>query len=172
MKIQTREERYFPCPECGQHDFGVTHLTDGSSAGPWYCDECGAGWMLRIDGAEISVERASDRRVRTLVLLERGDLRLVVKGVRLEPDRDASPDELWARDRYFYEQHTCPINFLRDAVVVMMPEDVDPHGAFSYVGTVVAEGDLLRRLQEGFVNEHGLSPSEWARVFGDAGLPD
>lgn len=36
---------------------------------------------------------------------------------------------------YFYEEHTCPTNFIR-IEAVFTPEDDDPHGTFEHVATV------------------------------------
>ncbi len=41
--------------------------------------------------------------------------------------------------RYYYEEHTCPTNFVRTAQVRTLLDlnDTDPHGVFSYYDTVL-----------------------------------
>ncbi len=61
-----------------------------------------------------------------------GDVHFVVEGLAEWP---ASFDEMTAREKYFYEQHTCPTNFIRIPLIAVNG-DTDPHGIFEFVESV------------------------------------
>lgn len=73
---------------------------------------------------------------KTLVLLKidgrDGPIYFVVEGLSTWP---TTLPELLEQARYFYEEHTCPTNFIR---VPMISEagDHDPHGVFEFVDAV------------------------------------
>lgn len=73
---------------------------------------------------------------KTLVLLKietsDGPVYFVVEGVKRWPESYA---EMQDGDRYFYEEHTCPINFIR-VPLIASGGDLDPHGLFDHVETV------------------------------------
>lgn len=51
-------------------------------------------------------------------------------------------EELQSHDSYFFEEHSCPINWLRDCVKVIQDGDVDPHGFLSHVRSVEVPRDF------------------------------
>jgi hypothetical protein len=73
---------------------------------------------------------------KTLVLLRLGTpggpIHFVVEGVKQWPEPFA---EMQDGDRYFYEEHTCPTNFIR-VPLIAFEGDLDPHGLFEHVETV------------------------------------
>lgn len=134
---EARTELYLKCPSCGRHHFIVGHLKPGQKV-TWPCDECGGHFHMecRADGVFI-VERLKRRTIRTLVTLEStGPVRLIVKGMRSTDDNgnpDPQDDE---HDEYFYNEHTCPVNFLGvEKVIDPASGSEDPHGIFAYVRT-------------------------------------
>lgn len=44
-------------------------------------------------------------------------------------------DELQEQNRYFYEEHTCPTNFIR-VPLISFKGDHDPHGLFRFVRSI------------------------------------
>lgn len=72
---------------------------------------------------------------KTLVLLrlfqrDGSPVYFVVQGLGTLGDGESDLD-----DEYFYDEHTCPTNYI-PIEAVMTPEDDDPHGAFEYVRSV------------------------------------
>ena len=61
-------------------------------------------------------------------------MRFKVRGSRFQkrPDEDTR--------RYFYEEHTCPTNWLRDVEEVSIGDNTDPHGLWKFVAVYDAEG--------------------------------
>lgn len=59
-----------------------------------------------------------------------GPLYFVLEGIALF----GSEQEVREARGYFYEEHTCPTNFIRDPVVAIFADgDDDPHGVFRFV---------------------------------------
>jgi hypothetical protein len=140
------------CPACERHEFLVEHLFSEASdargirtAGPWQCEECDATWNIAAykDGS-IEVTAAPQRSWHNWVILElagQGNavIRLLAPGLVL--DRETPLEEQHELNRHFYEEHTCPMNYLQRATVVALGArdrpnefgDSDPHGLFRYV---------------------------------------
>ena len=129
------QTKYIFCLACGQGRSAVSHLQVGAETA-WYCDECGVRFSVRVISADQveTIPSLTERKVKTLVTL-RSDapVTLIVEGMRLE--NDSKPDD-WENDSFFYDEHTCPTNYLTEVVKVIAEDgDEDPHGIFAYVKT-------------------------------------
>lgn len=151
VRVPIRTKRYFLCPSCMKHEFQIEHLFDGQNElkvreiGPWQCDECDATWSVQVNLIDetIDVIQAPQKSWHNWDILEfvgRGNavVRLVVPGLTF--DRHHRLDDELERKRHYYEEHTCPINYLRSAVMVVLGDaarfgDDDPHGLFRFVTT-------------------------------------
>ena len=60
----------------------------------------------------------------TLVLLKRNGIYLVVNGYGN------------GNDAYFYNEHTCPTNYMDCVEAIIYEKDADPHGVFEWVATI------------------------------------
>ena len=147
MRVELKTKRYFTCPNGCKHEMMVEHLLgDGAwgvtkdhprrTAGPWYCDECGQGWRLTYDASGVDVE-AVGKKVDQFVILELPPqseaIRFKLRTSRVDRDLDESADQ------YFYEEHTCPTNWLRHVDEVSIAGYDDPHGLWKYVRTYDVE---------------------------------
>jgi ribosomal protein L37AE/L43A len=129
----TKPERYIFCPSCGKSEHGVSHLRAGTQTA-WYCDDCGVRFSLEvISPDEIRVEVLAEYKERRLVTLRSdGPVTLVVEGLRFFPSRPGEDQE--AGERYYYDEGTCPTNYVRDVVEVRDENgESDPHGIFTFV---------------------------------------
>ena len=77
---------------------------------------------------------------KTLVLLAidgpKRPVYFVVEGLGIH-DNDPNATDLQEQRRYFYEEHTCPTNFVGGEVVALYEDgDRDPHGVFRFVRAV------------------------------------
>ena len=150
QRVQLRTKRYFLCPSCGKHEFEVEHLFEDEvsgerEVGPWQCDECDATWMVRVRPGHgtLDVVPAPQRSWHNWDILELAGagetiVRLVVPGLSFEKDRKL--DEELERKRFYYEENTCPTNYLRRATLVASGDrehwgDDDPHGLFRFAAT-------------------------------------
>ena len=131
----TKPDRFILCPGCGKEDFRVDHLPVGTVTA-WYCDGCGVRFRLRnfaddnLVECEILAGQSKSPRLVTLrsdepVIIQVGTFAL------LPEDDDVRRED---NARYFYEEHTCPSNFLRNVVRVFGADgEEDPHGIFKFV---------------------------------------
>lgn len=130
-------KHYVCCPHCGHSKTSVDHLFNedhlsGRSFGPWYCDECGLSYSGKVVGNEVFVQKEPGRKDISTVFLKHGNVLLAVEGMYF--DGDLNQEEA----RFFYNEHTCPTNFLKDVIEVYDISDwsVDPHGIFEFVGAI------------------------------------
>lgn len=127
-----KTERYIFCPICGKEGKRVDHLPIGCKT-VWYCDECGGEFRLQvIEGGDVECEATGHRKDRTLVTL-RSDapVTLVVEGMVFSQTPE---DEREHHVEYFYNEHTCPTNYMGNVLRVISGDgDTDPHGIFRFV---------------------------------------
>jgi len=140
----TKTSIFFGCPDCGSQEHTSQHLKAGDSFGPWYCDICGCGIRGVADGnGGADIEETKTRTRKTLSLLrlriEDGEpVHIIVEGLVFY---DGASDPVIDQDkkRYFYEEHTCPSNFL--GCLIKEGADTDPHGLFEHQETVFMPED-------------------------------
>lgn len=79
------------------------------------------------------------RDVECLDILFRGDLVLILAAKIYRVVGEVDLEKVRSDKRYFYEEHTCPTNFVRTAQVRELNDlrDDDPHGLFTYYDTVL-----------------------------------
>lgn len=147
----------FKCQECGETEKSYAHLFVGQRFGPWYCDNCGLGvyGVVLEDGVEL--KKVKDRKVNTLVLLKLNvpntDIHIVVRGMDFSEDGtvDYSDD---SSTEYYYNEHTCPWNYLR--LPIKDGDDTDPHGLFVFQEKVL--------MPKGY-DDHLRDIEDWKELF-------
>jgi len=155
--VVTRE--YVLCPHCGEGDFNVSHLESGLRFGPWYCDDCGGSFVgqRQLDGT-FEIELRTERKITTVDVLvlnpQDKPVYFVVEGMRFEgvvsvgerlrqaaermtgrPTPPEEPRDEAESKRFFYEEHSCPTNWL-EPIMVYHDGDDDPHGLIEFVRSV------------------------------------
>lgn len=142
MKAELVSRIYVKCPFCGEGKSRVCHLFGQqlpNTFGPWYCDGCGKGYTGTINSeTDIDLkEYTRDFFAPSLSVL------------KLEPRTE--PVYLVLKDRayngdidkeYFFNEHTCPTNFMSQVEKIIDRDDYDPHGVFSFVGSALVENDF------------------------------
>lgn len=123
------------CPACNKPAGTIDHFTNPVST-RWYCDICGEQYSFTVtkQNNELIVsdlKLTGNKKNDCLVLLKNGDIGLVVKGMYFNNEFDSNHE-------YFYNEHTCPVNYLKDIkdVFDLKNKDTDPHGIFEYVRTL------------------------------------
>lgn len=131
----TKPELYVNCPVCGEGETRVDHCKNGFSSA-WYCDDCGVRYEINRIGDQFRLQPLKERKLKTLVTLEsEGPVRLLVEGMEFT-NADGSRDlDSEHHSSYFYDEHTCPTNFMGNVVRIIDPidGDTDPHGIFAFV---------------------------------------
>lgn len=132
------DAKYITCPACQSKHFRVDHLPSGIRT-RWTCDrdECGAEFRVEVlsDG-NIETTVTGSRWAPCLVTLRCEQPITIVVSHRQHDwakDRKENPDDADSNTRYYYEEHTCPTNFLGVEEVITDDGDHDPHGIFKFV---------------------------------------
>ncbi len=141
------------CPWCdGETGSRVDHLYEDAlprEAGPWYCDACGRAYRVKVMApsvVEITKDEQSKRAfTRSMALLKlegkEGPVFFVMDHNRYW-DGPESDEENQSHQRYFFEEHSCPTNWLNECVAVIENGDADPHGFLSFVRAVDVPKDF------------------------------
>ena len=142
-------KRYFLCLNCGKHEFTIEHIlqefeTSECFVSPfntrWGCDECGSQIKIVIhkDGI-VETEILEEKSVKYTVLLEiPPQSKSIFLKIKAESyGRDIESDNL----RFFYEEHTCPINYFRSCTEIKIGDNDDPHGLAKYINWFTSENE-------------------------------
>lgn len=129
--ITTVTKNYVHCPECDKQCSPIDHLKDGFKSW-WYCENCGVQYEIKMKDGVIDVKATEKRHLNMFVFLKNENIGLIVKGFRDDPP---DPEQL-SNQEYFYDEHTCPTNYLKDVVAIidLKDGDTDPHGIFQFCG--------------------------------------
>lgn len=135
--MNTYTKTFMICPHCGAHtNSSVDRLESGQSFGPWYCDECGGGYKGNANGAATEVQKVSSRFSKTLDLLMLEPHDKPIYFVLTGKCYHANPSDEEDEKRYFYEEHSCPTNWIGDTVMISVDGDTDPHGFLKFVRSI------------------------------------
>lgn len=123
-------KHYAICPNCNEKAGGVDHLLNSNTSTMWYCDNCGARYSLKFENGKMFIGKTNECLTKTLVLLRSGHIALIVEGMNFSTHEENN-------DAYFYNEHTCPTNFMDKVkmIIDLRNNDNDPHGIFEYVAT-------------------------------------
>jgi hypothetical protein len=157
-RIETVTVNQICCRNCGASMGTIDHLIDRLdkkpapiTAGPWSCKGCGSSWMIEVY-SETDVRSRSYRPeeidVPCFDLLVLPPQNKPVYFVARSSDYNRKIDgstKPYQGKAYFYDEHTCPTNWLRCEHIVF-DGNHDPHGLFEYVGS--ADSELARQQWE------------------------
>jgi hypothetical protein len=137
VSIIVETKHYAGCPECGGKVGSIDHMASDEvrAAGPWFCDDCGRGWTIRTNGRDVcDLELfTQERRVPVTVTLvlppQKEPVVFVLHDHKME---ESDRDEAMEQARYFYEEHTCPTNWMRNVEEIRIGDNDDPHGLFRF----------------------------------------
>lgn len=143
----TRE--YLTCPWCGgESGQRVDHLYTAATfpvhGGPWYCDDCGMPMdVLVIAPGDVETSRSANHgsRVRSMVLLRADGVDCPVYLV-FDHDRYLGDTDDQEHQRFLFEEHSCPQNWMHECVAIIKDGDCDPHGFFKFVRSVDVPEDF------------------------------
>lgn len=155
--------RTVTCPHCNK-DSGsrIDHLLPPNESavcafGPWYCGECGKPFQGATNPKFNAVEVVKsdsrlDVKVPTLDLMvlppQKHPVYFVLRGSDYRPEGMGSMHP-HPNKPYFYDEHSCPTNWLRNVDRVIIESDDDPHGLIQFVRSVdVADVKHLVRSQD------------------------
>lgn len=145
QKIKT----VFKCPHCGKDtSSAIDHIDlnvpDREIAG-WHCGVCGMENILSIVNNTLMITPSLKKEIKLISLVRSfeplisGDyIYMFVKtSARTDKKGVLEPlEQINANKEFWLNEHTCPSNWLR--LTVAHNDDLDPHGLFQHVRTIVA----------------------------------
>jgi hypothetical protein len=147
----------FHCPKCDEvfqkipvdelARFRERQARNSSTRQSWQCSGCLTQLMFDFESDTIQTleEGYPDSVSKTLTLLRLDPLDkpvyLIVEGsVFYNKDGKYNKDQ-----SYYYNEHTCPTNYLQNTFKVYVGDNDDPHGLFEFVRSVKVT-DVLEKL--------------------------
>lgn len=132
---------YLCCAACGGDVGTIDHLAEYKELNTtWACKACGVNNDISVRNGNVVAQTIADEpeyTFKTLSLLQvRGmepPVRFLVEGIYSTHDTSGrlTLEEL-NNKRYYYNEHTCPINWL-GVEKVELQGDLDPHDAFQFL---------------------------------------
>jgi ribosomal protein L37AE/L43A len=152
MKIEsitTYSQEYILCPHCGEKSGQrICHLYDQTPRrfGPWACENCDKYFSGTVNAPSdvtlVKEDKPPKKRLLTLLKFPGKDGDVFFIQNHFDYGHSDPYDELQSHNQYFFEEHSCPTNWLRNTAVVVQNGDHDPHGFLEYVRTVRVEKDF------------------------------
>ena len=113
-------QTYALCPHCGKTGSTIDHA-ELEWFPPWCCNHCGEWYQARKIQGCFEVRKAIPRMgiwdcVRHpdyWLILKCGDLVVIIKSSHSPPKGTETKEEWLGHLEYYYEEHTCPTNFIR-----------------------------------------------------------
>jgi hypothetical protein len=143
----------------GEHERGFPYQ--------WGCDKCGRQYKFTaFEAGEIVYKELPPKNERWVVLLRHEQSKLFM--IHLNPYWKVGRPyaEEAEHQTYYYNEHTCPTNWIRGIEAVIFEGDQDPHGVFHFVRAVrVQDNPALVEYFEGErAGESDLEP-DWSEIF-------
>lgn len=136
----TYTKTFILCPHCGgQTNSSVDHLQPNRSFGPWHCNLCNERYTGSTDSVgNIALTalftRETDKTIPSLNLLvlppQKHPVYFVIGS---DVGRNSEHGE---HTEYYYNEHSCPTNWLKDIRLICIEHDTDPHGLFRYMRSI------------------------------------
>lgn len=136
MLAKIEEKLYFKCTVCEKEDFRFDHLSIDAVV-KWTCEKCGNELnILRLGEKEVDVVptgRSQTPVTVTLVSETSPPIEFKLNTWKYAHSQNLSREEYESHETYFYNEHTCPTNWVSLIEQIKVGEDTDPHGLFRFV---------------------------------------
>lgn len=145
------QKTYAVCPHCGESAARVDHLIKEApiKSGTWNCHGCGGPYSVSVSTDKVitTVKSDSPFSKRVFDLLE------------LPPQQHSIYFVVERKDwgiqgfdpTYYYNEHTCPTNWLSEVHMVIDEDNTDPHGLFRFVKRVPKDIAVMSEMNSGEV---------------------
>lgn len=137
MIVQAKVKLFIPCPSCTAGSWRVDQLFISQTTSGT-CQEC-------RELANIKRISENDFEVTPVVGKKDWPVTVTLRSVTVPPitlklntwkyshSQEQSQEEYTDNQRYFYNEHTCPTNWVREIEEIEFQGDRDPHGVFEFV---------------------------------------
>lgn len=146
MSIQPYiEKRFVACCVCNAHEFRIDHIGLGQKV-IWSCDYCGNQLEITPNAASCEVVVCGPKQTPVTITLRSKTVPPITLKLHAWKYAHSANDSAEAHEhhqRYYYDEHTCPTNFMSQVEQIIFEGDEDPHGVFEFVS--VENGHLVRQ---------------------------
>jgi hypothetical protein len=136
MIVQAKIQLHIPCPNCPEGSWRADQLGINQPT-TWCCDQCHTqSHIVRLNETDFQTVSTGKKETPVTVTLRSitvPPITVKVNTWKYAHSQDLSQEEYEHNTRYFYNEHTCPTNWLRDIEQIEFEGDHDPHGVFEFV---------------------------------------
>jgi hypothetical protein len=136
MMVQAKIQLHIPCPICVDGGWRADQLKIGQPT-TWTCSQCHTQThivrLTETDFQTLAADRKDTPVTVTLRSVTEPPITVKVNAWKYACSQGLSQEEYESDERYFYNEHTCPTNWLRDIEQIEFEGDTDPHGVFEFV---------------------------------------
>lgn len=135
--VQAKLRLYVPCPSCIEGSTRADQLPINQSAN-WTCNDCRKSFYIKrlseTDFETYSIAGKKDTPVViTLESVTEPKITLKLNTWKYSYSQNDTKEEYDHHSRYFYDEHTCPTNWVHEIIEIIFEGDHDPHGVFRFV---------------------------------------
>lgn len=130
------ENPHIKCPLCLRYSFNIGNL----KIGQWSlrcCESCGQQLhIVRSTRSSATAEPTGKKQTKITVTLVSDTvppIEMKVNTWRPLHSDNRSPEEFFQNQKFYYEEYTCPTNWLYEVEQMSVGNDHDPHGLFRLV---------------------------------------
>jgi hypothetical protein len=137
MIVKASTQLHVPCPnwECSKLS-RADQLTIGQST-IWTCDDCHLQFRIkRVSDNDFETDLTGVAETPVTVTLRSATvppITLKLNTWKYAHSQGLPPEEYESNERYFYNEHTCPTNWVHEIEEIEFQGDTDPHGVFEFV---------------------------------------
>jgi hypothetical protein len=148
MIVQAERRFHLPCPNCKDGGWRVDQLGIYDIV-EWECPHCHTQSKIEPLGIyDFEVTPALIKRRKTPITvtlrsITEPPITVKVNAWKYDHSQDTPQEDFIEQERYFYNEHTCPTNWLQDIQQIEFEGDTDPHGVFEFVS--VADGHFVEK---------------------------
>lgn len=142
------KREYLICPHCnGESDCRIDHLYktnpnfESDGYGGWQCHLCHKPIGFRIKNSS-EIETWKSTRVKqewypALALLKLNDVYFIFNYEIYKPNAEIKTnDKIQYNAEYFFEEHSCPTNWILKCIMIVKDGDIDPHGYMKFIRVI------------------------------------
>ncbi len=141
MIVQAKIQLHIPCPNCKEGGWRADQLGINQPT-TWACSQCNRySHIVRINDSDfqtVLIDQKETPITITLRSVTEPPITVKVNAWRYGHSQDMTWEDFVGHQKYFYDESTCPTNWLRDIQQIEFEGDTDPHGVFQVVS--VEEG--------------------------------
>jgi hypothetical protein len=136
MIVQAKIKLFIPCTSCTEGNWQASHLPVGFKT-KWTCQVCRTQSNIeRLDENNFEVVPTGRKDTPITVTLQsitEPKITLKLNAWRCAHSQNESDEDLRSSEQYFYNEQTCPTNWVSQIVQMEFQGDTDPHGVFEFV---------------------------------------